>query len=46
MKMKSSDLLKLMILIFVTFLFFQLQTILSEEKPFNSGYHVVVDNKI
>ena len=50
MKLKSSDLLKLMILIFVfilTYLFFSsLHTILSEEKPFNSGYHVVVDNKI
>ena len=49
MKMKSSDLLKIMILIFVfilTYLFSSLHTILSEEKPFNSGYHVVVDNKI
>ena len=27
-------------------LFPSLHTILSEEKPFNSGYHVVVDNKI
>ena len=27
-------------------LFSSLHTILSEEKPFNSGYHVVVDNKI
>ena len=50
MKMNSSDLLKLMILIFVfilTYLFFSsLLTILSEEKPFNPGYHVAVDNKI
>ena len=48
--MKSSDLLKLMILIFVfilTYLFFhRIILFLSEEKPFNSGYHVVVDNKI
>ena len=47
--MKSSDLLKLMILIFVFIfvpLFSSLYTILSEEKPFNSGYHVVVGNKI
>ena len=27
-------------------LFSSLHTILSEENPFNSGYHVVVDNKI
>ena len=27
-------------------LFSSLHTILSEEKSFNSGYHVVVDNKI
>ena len=27
-------------------LFSSLHTILSEEKPFNSMYHVVVDNKI
>ena len=27
-------------------LFSSLYTILLEEKPFNSGYHVVVDNKI
>ena len=48
--MKSSDLLKIMILIFCIHfnvpLFSSLHTILSEEKPFNSGYHVVVDNNI
>ena len=48
--MKSSDLLKLMIFdICIHFnvpLFSSLHTILSEEKPFNSWYHVVVDNKI
>ena len=27
-------------------LFSSYHTILSEEKPFNAGYHVVVDNKI
>ena len=27
-------------------LFSSLHTILSEEKPFSSGYHVIVDNKI
>ena len=43
--MKLNDLLKLMILIFV-FILTSLHTILSEEKSFNSEYHVVVDNKI
>ena len=47
--MKSSDVLKLMILIFVfilTYLFFIAPYYFITKKPFNSGYHVVVDNKI
>ena len=44
--MKSSDLLKISCIHFNVPLFSSLHTILSEEKPFNSGYHVVVDNKI
>ena len=50
MKMKSSDLSNSndfdISIHFNVPLFSSLNTILSEEKPFNSGYHVVVDNKI
>ena len=48
--MKSNDLLKLKVydicIHFNVPLLSSLHTILSEENPFNAGYHVVVDNKI